>query len=251
MHRTFFQHAFFGLVLSTCSIAPFFSPLFASADVNQSPTFQQRVQENPKTLSACMLGRHDSDNLKQAIARFELIADHVRMTATQHAHYTGTNDQGEQTILNHANKTLIDELEYLMDPVGKPGNHAHKPVPSYLPLSHEEAQKLFHCGQQLINSVLRDVHPHALHHTKHRLGNQFNDFKNDVLKKAKQTNDRSDIEKHLQDIMHVVDQSGGLDSLNNKDNPYVEKIQSLIKKGQSPHTIKESLGTLLREIDTL
>ncbi|MGN6670323.1 MAG: hypothetical protein ACTHJ4_02125 [Candidatus Nucleicultricaceae bacterium] len=250
MHRTSFQHAFFGLFLSTFGVTPFFAPLFASTDVNQSPIFQHRVQENPKTLRACMPGRRDSDDLKQAIARFELIADHVRMTATQHAHYTGANDQGEQTILSHANKTLIEELEYLMDPVGKPGKHTES-VPPYLLLSHEEAQKLLHCGQQLINSVLRDLHRPALYHTNHGLSNQFNDFKNDVLKKAKQTNDRSDIEMRLQDIMNVVDQPGGLDSLNNKDNPYVEKIQSLIKKGQSPHAIKENLNTLLKEIDNL
>lgn len=249
MHHTSFKHSFFGLVLSTSSI----SSLFASADINQPPVFQQRVQENQKTLKTCIPGRLDSDNLKQAIARFELIADHVRMNATHHAHHTGTSDQSEQAkaILSHANKTLIAELEYLMDPLGKPGIHVHESIPSYLPLSHEEAQKLFHCGQQLINSVLRDVHPRALYDAKHGLRNQFVEFKVDVLNEAKQTSDRSTIEKNLNDIKDVVDQPGGLKALNNKENPYVEKIQSLLDKGESHHAIKENLNTLLKEIHTL
>lgn len=280
-----FSRLYYTLFLSAfCAL-----PAAASSDVaggTTPPVFQPRVQENYKTHAACRHRRFDSDNLRQAISRFELIADHVRMTATQHAHHKNQVDPNDpnnppetkdkhhprdirptdETIAGHANKVLIEELHHLMDPkknlrskqkneketdeekIIRQGNRAD------LILTRREALRLMHCGEQMIGSVLRDIHPQTIHHTRHHLENQLKDFKKKVLDDVNpddKNNKKQEIETALKDIIAKVDTKGGVAQLANGNNLYTDDVKKMIAQGQSPHVIKDELHKFLKEIEDL
>ncbi len=283
-----FSRLYYTLFLSAfCAL-----PAAASSGVtgiNNHPAFKTRDQENLKTTDACRHRLFDSDNLRQAISRFELIADHVRMTATQHAHHknqvdpedlknqTETKDKHhprdkrptDETIAGHANKVLIEELHHLMDPKNNKRNLRNNESDEEkiirqgnrvdLILTRREAIRLMHCGEQMISSVLRDIHSQTIHHTSHHLENQLEDFLKttrdaaDLENKDDDTDDtnkkRQEIETALKDIIAKVDTKGGVAQLIKEKNRYSDTIKGMIAQGQSPHVIKDELGKLLKEIE--
>lgn len=278
-----FSRLYYTLFLSAfCAL-----PAAASSDVaggTTPPVFQPRVQENYKTHAACRHRRFDSDNLRQAISRFELIADHVRMTATQHAHHKNQVDpedlrnQNEtkdkhhprdkrptdEIIAGHANKVLIEELHHLMDPKKNPRNLPNDDSDEEkiirqgnradLILTRREAIRLMHCGEQMIGSVLRDIHSPTIHHANHSLRNGLKDFLKDTLEAAKlndKNNPKDKIESDLRSVIAKLGTKGGVAKLIAEENRYSDTIKGMIAQGKSPHEIKDELHKLLEEIEAL
>lgn len=281
-----FSRLYYTLFLSAfCTL-----PATASSGVtgiNNHPPFQPRVQENYKTDDACRHYRGDSDNLRQAISRFELIADHVRMTATQHAHHKNQvdlddpNNQNEtkdkhhprdvrptdEIIAGHANKVLIEELHHLMDPKKNPRNLPNDKTEeektrrqgnrANLTLTREEALRLMHCGEQMISSVLRDIHSPTIHHANMSLENLLKDFRKIALNKAN-SNGKDEIETALKNIIAKVDTKRGMTLLMAESSHYSEDVKKMITdvkdmivQGQSRPKIKSELHKLLEEIEVL